>query len=81
MEDIRWQPIETAPKDGKPVLIYGTRWRFDWQGDKDAAFTAVCEWMKPYTLGEPEWSICETVYYSTECLAPTHWMPLPAPPR
>jgi len=61
-----WQPIETAPKDGRWILAASTEyaavkisWNFhhkDWarHGDKDA----------------------EPVLHQ-----PTHWLPLPAPPE
>lgn len=71
-----WQPIETAPKDGTKVLIYGTQWLFDWQGDSDGPRIAVCSYD-----GEEGWDICHTTYYSTTCVNPTHWMPLPEFPK
>jgi hypothetical protein len=61
-----WQPIETAPKDGTRILIFGARecyggdyislayWDHWWRGDYD-----------------------EPVYVDE----PTHWMPLPPPPQ
>lgn len=74
-----WQPIETAPKDGTSVLIFGTKWRFDWAGDRDESFAAVCSWCEPMD-DESGWSIDHSTYYTTDCLVPTHWMPLPEPP-
>lgn len=76
-----WQPIETAPKDGTAVLVYG-----------DGAFvgapnTGVREWVQlTENYGrwfEPnisahesdDWLDGRTVYSNL-----THWMPLPAPP-
>ena len=75
MTNQTWQPIETAPKDGTPVLIWmkygsqavtaewrGGRWRAVWDG----------------------WSVIESESdFGTECReveVPTHWMQLPAPP-
>lgn len=63
---MEWQPIETAPKDGTPVILlregksvvaywggqYGSRWCMD-------------EWIAAYGLDQH----------------PTHWLPLPDPPR
>ena len=83
---MEWQPIETAPKDGRTLLLgyfnsHGN-WRTvrgEWlsQDHIDEYFEEGCE------DAEPGWF--ET---SVECDAPpncwpttpTHWMPLPAPP-
>ena len=69
-----WRPIETAPKDGTNVLIYG-----NWTAD-----------LKSPTIEEKEifiahWSYDEWYIEGTELYAPTvshatHWMPLPDPP-
>ena len=72
-----WQPIETAPKDGTFVLLYGIR--SHWQGPR-------ANGPRPRKLGEPSvrqghWS---SGLWQTGDLsrweAPTHWMPLPEPP-
>lgn len=66
-----WQPIETAPKDGTPVL--------GWDGD---CMTTV-QWWWP-SIGTPAdgyWDlVCAGMYASDGEWAPTHWMPLPPPP-
>lgn len=71
MNTNQWQPIETAPKDGREILVYGI-----WTGEiygPDAmpsigvAFSGSLE----LTLGDA---------YSCGCDA-THWMPLPEPPK
>jgi hypothetical protein len=61
-----WQPIETAPKDGTRLLLFGTERVFL----TDRAF--VGRWDAERAGGSwvgPEW----------RCI-PTHWMPLPEPP-
>lgn len=61
---MEWQPIETAPKDGTPVML--------WPGAPiwtDEVFPCV-GWMTSVGL----W-ICARGYVS-----PTHWKPLPEPP-
>ena len=82
----RWQPIETAPRDGAEILA----WREDC-GLFIASFTS---------LGSPPLSQPEIDATDDEALvaggwftqqphtlrlddseAPTHWMPLPMPPK
>ena len=64
-----WMPIESAPKDGRPVLV------FDPRGD-NTILTA--SHYAPYNLwmAEP----CEAEENDPERRFPTHWMPLPKPP-
>jgi hypothetical protein len=68
MSETRWQPIETAPKDGTPLL-------FTWYGGPDQD-------VLPVTSGF--WSRVAEYWYSEISGArckPTHWMPLPPPPE
>lgn len=68
-----WQPIETAPKDGTPILVYSREasdpqivlasWR-EYQGSPDDG-----GWYDWWDNNAPE--IDATV---------THWQPLPEPP-
>lgn len=75
-----WQPIETAPKDGRPILAASTNHDacevVCWQDGEDSGATdpdAVCEgWVNSGTnkdrfYANPRWF--------------THWMPLPPPPH
>lgn len=59
-----WQTIDSAPKDGKKVLLYDP-----YRGIGDGYFCNLRWWF--YECGD-DW-------YSEEC-NPTHWMPLPTPP-
>jgi hypothetical protein len=60
-----WQPIETAPKDGTRVLLYWPHWC-------EEAITG--KWSK-----RNQW---ESTVVCADCGPdPTHWMPLPAPPK
>lgn len=63
-----WQPIETAPKDGTGILLYR---RYE---GKFLHLVDVGEWQKE-NEGGPRWAW----RYST--WEPTHWMPLPDPPK
>lgn len=60
-----WQPIETAPKDGREILLFA-------RGNRD--FIGVGQWAKgnlPETYG----------WFWSFAIRPTHWMPLPEPPQ
>ncbi len=68
-----WQPIKTAPKDGTTILVYqpAGMWASRVQSRGECVVTA--HWHQP---GNPErhglwFPICR----------PTHWMPLPEPPK
>lgn len=70
----RWQPIETAPRDGTSVLLF-----------LDQSYSSVTRhliyigWAEGIDeFGSIRWEAEADV----ECgLNPTHWMPLPEPPE
>lgn len=62
-----WQPIETAPKDGRFVLI-----AFDCPNPE---YKAVC--VARIRKGWSTWDSFPGDYTKH----PTHWMPLPPPPQ
>lgn len=66
-----WQPIETAPKDGVPVLIFGL------PSSIGGTRVAMARWDKKHGLWKFQthsaWGSCVKGF-------PTHWMPLPKPP-
>lgn len=69
-----WQPIETAPQDGTPILatsgqIMPEIWR--WESDMYA------------TRPNPSWLPMDRIMGKAWARAhqPTHWMPLPEPPK
>lgn len=74
-----WQPIETAPKDGTPCIVFmpGAQHRAGFSFEDrigEAAFGA-------YKEGQWAWAndSCSCCWGS--CFGePTHWMPLPPPP-
>lgn len=64
----RWQPIETAPKDGTRIICWGPNLK-----------VAECEWRYEAKRGFSE---MRGWFRSNQCpeVQPTHWMPLPPPP-
>lgn len=74
---MEWQPIETAPRDGTQFLGYSAA--------LGRTPMYVCWWSTSVRNGEP--FICVLgggeIYGSkmVRDLFPTHWMPLPEPPK
>lgn len=72
-----WQPIETAPKDGTIVLTA--------HKTKDGIRVVPAQWRASRlhaSLTLFGWHLCQWSDLNIEhSLSPTHWMPLPAPPR
>ena len=66
----RWQPIETAPRDGSLMLGF-----MDYEKEEgdDYEFYSVIRWESGHG-----W-VQETVYM--DYFRATHWMPLPEPPE
>ena len=78
-EKAQWQPIETAPKDGTPVLLRG-QWAGEIGGPGDTG-----TFIGYYDDGRTDypgfdWNIVGGSYYTAWC-RPTHWRPLPTPPE
>ena len=68
MSSEKWQPIETAPKDGARVLLCasgGAVWMGHWIGRSGAH--VINGWTR-FNCVDIDWN-------------PTHWMPLPSPPE
>ncbi len=71
-----WQLIESAPKDGMPILVYFNNMYDDRQYE-------VARWEPLSYNCSPDWAA------GPECgehsfrhgVSPTHWMPLPEPPK
>lgn len=63
-----WQPIETAPKDGQSLLV--------WCPIRNRGGRATVAYWDDY------WSLTHPGGWAEDddC-DPTHWMPLPAPPK
>jgi len=80
-----WMPIETAPKDGTAVLVM----RNIWPGCKNGVAeecnghnTYVAEWWSEMNHGDGSWVCYMDLPSDPLCpIEPTHWMPLPEPPK
>lgn len=61
-----WRPIETAPKDETTILVYRP-------GADDNYILKI---------GTDNWGYwCNSWAHSARHTQPTHWMPLPEPPK
>jgi len=72
---MEWQPIETAPKDGREVLIF---LGFPFNCIKKA------RWYKPWKNWQAGTYPIDPVrdeMFGIGGGLPTHWMPLPEPPK
>ena len=78
---LSWQPIETAPKDGTKILVYKKYSRFgsivyddiDLGTNVDAHYIEIAYWTY---YG---WRI--DAFSPPSNKDPTHWIPLPLPPK
>ena len=70
-----WKPIETAPKDGTPVLA-GRGGTYPW------GIPHILAWLDgPKVKAGAGWYRVDGAHWNTRTLRPTHWMPLPSPPQ
>lgn len=75
---MKWQPIETAPKDGMRVLLYDPKcdvaisglWHDDPGKNTPDGYEPAWSW----------WVADDDLLLWDDGTAPTHWMPLPPPP-
>ncbi len=68
-----WMPFATAPKDRTEIIVYR----------KDAGgFTAIfCEPLSDEPVSEDDWCWFSASGQDLTGDLPTHWMPLPEPPK
>lgn len=72
-----WLPIETAPRDGTPMLVWGIReGEVTGRYDEPEAAVVCCD--APHYRGNV-FSVTATDAYSVTIEA-THWAPIPPPP-
>lgn len=79
---MEWQPIETAPRDGTPVLLWpphpwSSNWRTSTPSQKMHAWVGQWMDMAKGWVASP----CEATEYEPETQNPTLWQPLPEPPE
>lgn len=82
-----WQPIETAPKDGSPILLYGT---YQWEDYKNYQEGGIfvgylyssksSEYYEEQDDVEEYWRLVNANPYIDKA-QPSHWMPLPEVPE
>lgn len=74
-----WQPIDTVPKDGRDLLLYGYWYNYlSRVADNVKSKTGV----KGFELGF--WDTVTHFWRTSKeypCFEPTHWQPLPAAPE
>lgn len=82
-----WEPIETAPKDGTQVLVYApigmsiAAWSQDTRGPGVSGHVQTPGWIGWANGDEIDDEGWDTGHGFALQLEPTHWMPLPAPPK
>ena len=70
-----WMPVETAPKDGTPILLSGVyMWETYEQFSQDGIVVGC------FNDAYKDWIIV-TSGPDACTVRPTHWMPLPDPPQ
>lgn len=86
----KWQPIETAPKDGTNIDLWMVRREYGTTETFDGCRIANCWWGKRYYGDSDEERSDEWVNRTATWIEPvlfgeayliTHWMPLPEPPE
>lgn len=67
---MEWRPIDTAPTDGTDVLIFAPQFSEQFVAFYGRAADGDCRWVFGRAQG-----------MSLVVKNPTHWMPLPEPPK
>lgn len=71
---MEWQPIETAPRDGTQVLLFGKQ-----DPHEMVNFTGPLIFSGYHDVVDDAWCSTGTTWQGPFYTA-THWMPLPPPP-
>jgi hypothetical protein len=79
---MKWQLIETAPKDGTPFLTF-SQGAFDNPHTGNLGYVStpmlVMSWLWSYATPYPVDEVGD--WHDFHNYDPTHWMPLPEPPN
>jgi hypothetical protein len=73
---MNWRPIKSAPKEGKPILVWATRKGWERSGYK--AVVAAHDGLRWNVVGAGD---CPDDRHWLDSCEPTQWMPLPDGPR
>jgi len=74
-----WQPIETAPKDGEPILVVAISENEFEDAEDEEREPRQSIMVATHSSFQPgRWWLCDTMQLVHR---PTHWMLLPAPPE
>lgn len=88
-----WQPIETAPKDGTEILVTWQRFNKEDPRELLAPEVTIAYWTGLWGPGsetwhgrgptrwDGNWEAAELTHRMFAAAGPTHWMPLPEPPK
>ena len=79
----KWYPIETAPRDGVEVMLYGE------QIVREARRNGLSEASRSDSITQAHWNKHKEKWWThigsektiVHIYKPTHWMPLPKPPE
>ena len=70
-----WRPIESAPKDGRPILVFAP------DATEPRVFLLMwTEWVNAEDASDIDGNWKDLADDQEFDASPTHWMPLPSPP-
>lgn len=75
-----WQPIETAPRDGRTVLVFGKPDNLIFDGNLLVTFNVASSHTAHWDHIDEAFCLSGGSWLGP-FVEPTHWMPLPDPPE